>query len=143
MIERELAPYAKPDGRRLEVNGPPIALKPRAAITFGMVLHELATNSVKYGALSLPDGRLQVSWDTPGHSTPQRLELRWIESGGTSPSGPIKRGFGLEFIERAMQFELDGAAKIAFEKTGLQCTIDLPLGPDVAASGPASPGKGS
>jgi len=74
---------------------------------------------------------------------PKRLELRWIESGGPAASAPTKRGFGLEFIERAMQFELDGAAKIAFEKTGLQCTISVPLGPDVVASAPPSTGKGS
>jgi two-component system, chemotaxis family, CheB/CheR fusion protein len=143
LIERELAPYAKADGKRLEVSGPPIALKPRAAIAFGMVLHELATNSVKYGALSVPEGRLQVSWDAPPRSMPQRLELRWIESDGPATSAPIKRGFGLEFIERAMQFELDGTAKIAFEKTGLQCTIGVPLGLDVVESVPASTGGGS
>jgi two-component system CheB/CheR fusion protein len=142
LIERELAPYAKADGTRLEVSGPPVALTPRAAIAFGMVLHELATNSVKYGALSVPEGRLHVSWDAQHRSTPQRLELRWSESGGPVPSDPVKCGFGLEFIERAIQFELDGAAKIAFEKTGLQCTIGVPLGPDVAASGPASTGDG-
>jgi two-component system CheB/CheR fusion protein len=143
LIQRELAPYAKVDGRRLEVSGPPIALKPRAAIAFGMVLHELATNSVKYGALSVPEGRLQVSWDTPRRSKPQRLELHWMESGGPAPSAPVKRGFGLEFIGRAMQFELDGAAKIAFEQTGLQCTIGVPLGPDVVASAQARTGSGS
>jgi two-component system CheB/CheR fusion protein len=143
LIERELAPYAKADGRRLEMSGPPMLLKPRAAIAFGMVLHELATNSVKYGALSVPKGRLQVSWDAPRRSVPQRLELRWIESGGPAASAPIKRGFGLEFIERAMQFELHGAAEIAFEKTGLQCTIGVPLGPDVVPSAPATTGGGS
>jgi len=141
LIERELAPYAKADGKRLEVSGPPIALKPRAAIALGMVFHELATNSVKYGALSGPKGRLQVSWDTPRRSAPQRLELRWIESGGPAPSAPVKHGFGLEFIERAMQFELEGASKIAFEKTGLHCALSVPLGPDVVASSPTNGGR--
>ena len=143
LIERELVPYAKTNGRRLEVSGPPIALKPRAAIAFGMVLHELATNSVKYGALSVPNGRLQVSWEVPRDGAPQQLELRWIESGGPAASAPVKRGFGLEFIERAMQFELGGAAKIAFEKTGLNCSITVPVGPDVVASSPAAAGRGS
>ena len=142
LIERELAPYAKADGRRLETSGPPIGLKPRAAIAFGMVFHELATNSIKYGALSVPKGRLQVSWETPRRSAPERLELRWIETGGPAPSAPAKRGFGLEFIERAMQFELEGAAKIAFERTGLHCTITVPLGPDVVASAPTNTGGG-
>ena len=143
MIERDLAPYAEADGRQLKVSGPPIALKPRAAIAFGMVLHELATNSIKYGALSVPKGRLQVTWETPRRSAPERLELRWIESGGPAPPDPVKRGFGLEFIERAMQFELNGEAKLAFDKTGLRCTITVPLGPDVIAPSPASTGDGS
>jgi two-component system CheB/CheR fusion protein len=143
LVEQELAPYAKADGGRLQVSGPPIALKPRAAIAFGMVLNELATNSVKYGALSVPKGRLQVSWETPRQSAPQRLELQWVETRGPAPSAPVTRGFGLEFIERAMEFELDGAAKIAFEKTGLQCTISVPLGPDVVASEPTSIDDGS
>ena len=108
-----------------------------------MVLHELATNSVKYGALSVPEGRLQVSWEVPRDGAPQQLELRWIESGGPAASAPVKRGFGLEFIERAMRFELGGAAKIAFEKTGLNCTITVPVGPDVVASSPAAAGGGS
>jgi len=143
LVERELAPYAKTDGKRLEVSGPPMKLKPRAAIALGMVFHELATNSIKYGALSVPKGRLQVSWETPRRSAPQRLELSWIESGGPAPSAPAKRGFGLELIERAMQFELEGVAKVAFEKTGLQCTISVPLSPDVVASPSTSTGGGS
>jgi two-component system CheB/CheR fusion protein len=143
LIERELAPYARADGKRLEVSGPPIALNPRAAIAFGMVFHELATNSIKYGALSAPSGRLQVSWETPRRSAPQRLELRWTESGGPAPSAPVKRGFGLEFIERAMQFELEGAAKIAFEKTGLHCALSVPLGPNVVGSSPTNTDGGS
>ena len=83
LIERELAPYAKTDGKRLEVGGSPIALKPRAAIALGMVFHELATNSIKYGALSAPKGRLHVSWEAP-HRSARQLELRWMESGGPS-----------------------------------------------------------
>jgi two-component system CheB/CheR fusion protein len=143
LVERELAPYGKADPRQLEVSGPPIALKPRAAIAFGMVFHELATNSIKYGALSVPNGRLQVSWETPRQSAPEQLELRWVESGGPAPSVPAKRGFGLAFIERAMQFELGGAAKIAFEKTGFNCTITVPVGPDVVASSPTATDRGS
>jgi two-component sensor histidine kinase len=77
-----------------------------------------------------------VSWDAPRRSMPQRLELRWIESGGPAVAAPIKRGFGLELIERAIQFELDGEAKIAFEKTGLQRTIGVSLGTDIVASVP-------
>jgi two-component system CheB/CheR fusion protein len=143
LIERELAPYAKAKDKRLEVSGPPIALKPRAAIALGIVFHELATNSVKYGALSVPSGRLRVSWEAARNGALPLLELRWVETGGPAPAAPAKRGFGLEFIERAMQFELGGAATIDFENTGLTCTITVPVGPDVVASSPVAAGSGS
>jgi two-component system, chemotaxis family, CheB/CheR fusion protein len=139
LIEFELAPYAEIDGGRLEVSGPPISLTPRAAVTFGMVIHELATNSVKFGALSVPEGRLQVSWSAEHRGPAQKLELRWFESNGPAIAGTVKRGFGTEFIERAARFELDGEAKIALEKGGLRCTMTVPVNAEIIASSPDTP----
>jgi two-component system, chemotaxis family, CheB/CheR fusion protein len=141
MIERELAPLAEADGQRLTFSGPPVELTPRAAVSFGMVLHELATNSIKYGALSIPEGRLQVSWELRQQKAPAQLELRWVESGGPAPTASAQHGFGLEFIERAVQSELEGTAEIAFERTGLRCTITVPLSADVFP-GPAAGDEG-
>jgi two-component system, chemotaxis family, CheB/CheR fusion protein len=135
LLERELAPYIDiSGGARLDVDGPPISLRPRAAVTLGMVLHELATNSIKYGALSVPQGRIEVTWALAHRSPAHRLELRWSERDGPVLAPPAKRGFGTEFIERAARFELGGEARIAFEKSGLRCTITVPLGPDIIVS---------
>jgi two-component system CheB/CheR fusion protein len=137
MIERELAPLGAADSRRLMLSGPPVALRPRAAVSFGMVLHELATNSIKYGSLSVPEGRLRVSWELRQQEAPQQLELRWVESDGPTPATSAQRGFGVELIERAVRSELEGKADIAFERTGLRCTITVPVSagvfPGVAA----------
>lgn len=130
LFERELAPYAEVDGTRIAVSGPPIWLKPRAALTFGMAIHELATNSMKYGALSIPQGRIEVSWELQ-HRSEGRLVLHWVERNGPPVAASMKRGFGTEFIERATRFELEGDATIAFEKGGLHCTIIVPIGPDI------------
>lgn len=137
MIEQELAPHAEADGQRFTLSGPPVGLTPRAAVSFGMVLHELATNSVKYGALSAPEGQLQVIWKLRRQVAPQQLELRWVESDGPAPVASARRGFGMEFIERAVRSELEGKAEIAFERTGLHCTITVPVSADVFP-GPAA-----
>ncbi|MGH7075752.1 MAG: CheR family methyltransferase, partial [Stellaceae bacterium] len=128
LIELELAPYAEIDGNasRLDVNGPPISLKPRAALAFGMMIHELATNSVKYGALSIPKGRC-LTRQNPSY----QLELLWLESGGPKSEGNIEKGFGTELIERVAQYELEGEAQIAFETDGLRCNIAVPIGSDI------------
>jgi two-component system CheB/CheR fusion protein len=138
LLERELAPYIDIGGARLDVDGPPISLKPRAAVTLGMLLHELATNSIKYGALSVAEGRIEVTWALAHRSPTHRLELRWSEHDGPAVAPPAKRGFGTELIERAARFELGGEATIAFEKGGLRCTITVPLGADIIVS-PAPP----
>ncbi len=134
LIQRELAPYVELDGGRIAIDGPPVALTPRAALSFVMMIHELATNAAKYGAFSRPDGRVELSWIVTGTDPAQRLELNWIERGGPVIPASAKPGFGTEIIERTASFELGGEAKIAFEKTGLSCTISVPVGPDILVS---------
>ena len=126
LIELELAPYAQVGSGRLDVEGPPVRLMARAAVALGMAMNELATNSVKYGALSTATGRVQISWMQP--SGTQRLELRWLERDGPKVRSPVKRGFGIEFIERLVLTDLGGEARFEFEKTGLSCTISVPAG---------------
>jgi len=134
LIQRELTPYVELDGGRIAIDGPPVALTPRAALSFVMMIHELATNAAKYGAFSRPDGRVELSWIVTGTDLAQRIELKWIERGGPVIAASAKPGFGTEIIERTASFELGGEAKIAFEKTGLSCTISVPVGPDIVVS---------
>jgi two-component sensor histidine kinase len=103
-------------------------LKPQAALLLTLVLHELATNAVKYGALSTPGGHVQVAWAMSG-DRPQHLELTWIEQGGTKIDGVPKRGFGTELIERGIRFELQGEAELGVVDGGLHCRIAIPANP--------------
>jgi PAS domain S-box-containing protein len=120
LIARALRPLASPE--RLQLEGPPIRLSPKAAVTIAMAMHELGTNAVKYGALSNETGRVAVRWSVNG-SAPAAFNLEWKESGGPPVSAPQRRGFGSRLIERNLAHDLDGQARIDFCPDGLLCTI--------------------
>ena len=108
---------------------------PRIALALSMVLHELATNAIKYGALSNATGTVTVSWamiDTASApaDAPLRLNLRWEERGGPPVTSPTRKGFGSRMIERGLAGELGGEVQIRYEPDGAVCTLDIPL--DVA-----------
>lgn len=126
----ELGPYGS-NHYRLE--GPPVSLSPPEALAMGLVVHELATNAAKYGALSSPDGCVRVDWASEGG----RLRLVWRENGGPPVSAPTRRGFGSRLIERSLAGALDGTTRLEFRPHGLTCHLDLPLraGRDGAAMG--------
>lgn len=107
------------------LSGPPVMLKPQAALFMALVIHELATNAAKHGALSVAGGKVEVSWKIDGGSLPN-LELLWQEHGGPRIDGLLKRGFGTELIERGIRFELQGDAKLQSVEGGLQCSIVIP-----------------
>jgi two-component sensor histidine kinase len=88
-----------------------------------MVLHELGTNAVKYGALSGADGRVEIDWTANGS-----LRLRWAESGGPPVVPPARRGFGSRLIERGLRHEIGGRVTLQFAPGGVVCTIETPLG---------------
>lgn len=140
LILAELAPHADGDRPNLTVNGPPVMLKPQAALFLALVIHELSTNAAKYGALSVADGRIEVTWSIVG-DRPPRLELKWTEHGGPKIDGLPKRGFGMELIERGIRFELQGEAKLETADGGLHCRIVIPANPQYFAFGlpPDSP----
>ncbi|CAN5310015.1 PAS domain-containing protein [soil metagenome] len=116
---------------RFAFDGPPVRLSPRMALSLSMALHELATNAVKYGALSTLTGQVRIAWSvTPrpatGRGTP-RLVLNWIETGGPPVSAPSRRGFGSRLIERGLAAELSGEAQIDFQPEGVVCRIEAGL----------------
>jgi PAS domain S-box-containing protein len=108
---------------RFELSGPSIRLSPKSALSLSMALHELATNAMKYGALSTPDGRVRVSWDLVPDPGAARLDLIWAERGGPPVSIPTDRGFGSRLIERGLAAELSGSAAIDFHPDGVVCRI--------------------
>ncbi|TGD97220.1 sensor histidine kinase [Methylobacterium nonmethylotrophicum] len=132
VVKDALAPLdgpgvAPPDGRgtppRFVVDGPPVRLPPRIALSIAMALHELATNAVKYGALSVPSGQVALSWNV----AEGRLSLRWQERGGPPVVPPSRTGFGSRLIERSLARELDGTVSLTFPPEGVVCTIVAPL----------------
>ena len=91
------------------------------------MLHELATNSLKFGALTAPNGYLAITWATK-RAAPPRLHVNWTESGVTIASlAPRKRGFGQELIESTLPYELNANTRLTFAPGGVQCLIDVPL----------------
>ncbi len=110
-------------GRVMIEGGPPVALQPKQAIAITMALHELATNATKYGALCCDGGAAELAWLVDGN----RFRLSWAERGGPPVKAPEHKGFGLRMIERALASDLSGRVTMAFEESGLRCTIDAPL----------------
>jgi two-component system CheB/CheR fusion protein len=134
LILAELSPHAADGGDNLQVSGPPVMLKPQAALFLTLVMHELSTNAAKYGALSVPDGRVEVAWSING-DRPPRLELTWKEDGGPKIDGTMTAGFGMELIERGIRFELQGEARIETVDGGLACWIVIPANPQYLTLG--------
>jgi two-component sensor histidine kinase len=106
------------------VKGPDTRMPPRMALALAMALQELATNAIKYGALSRPEGIVDLSWLLDQSVSPQRLLLRWEESGGPPVRPPSHKGFGTRLIERSLASDLNANVQIMFEPGGLVCTID-------------------
>ncbi|AMJ62094.1 chemotaxis protein CheB [Bosea sp. PAMC 26642] len=138
LVDTELEPY---QGRDLRIDGPPIALTPKAGLSVAMAIHELASNAAKYGSLSDPKGQLAVSWSVTG-SPDRQLRLSWTESGGPPvPGAPARRGFGTTLIERSLGFEFDAEVLRSFPPGGVVCTIVLPFTSEVGELLPAAPTK--
>ncbi|MEA2906923.1 MAG: hypothetical protein QOI12_4310 [Alphaproteobacteria bacterium] len=126
IAQASLAPYDEANGA-ITISGEPIELAPRPALTFAMIFHELATNAAKYGALSQPDGRLALAWETAPNGAGPKLRIRWHESGGPAVRPPARRGFGSLLVERGIEAELGGAACLDFAPAGVTCDIEIPL----------------
>ncbi|MCC6777162.1 MAG: sensor histidine kinase [Hyphomicrobiales bacterium] len=120
IVAQVLQPHI--EAGRIRVEGPRMQLAPRPALALAMGLHELATNAVKYGALSQEGGRVLVTWRAD-QGSPPTFSLRWEESGGPPVERPCRRGFGSRLIERNLKHDLDGEAVILFERAGVVCTI--------------------
>ncbi|MCE4222830.1 sensor histidine kinase [Methylobacterium sp. C25] len=128
VVAQAIAPFRDRDGRRFRVTGPDVRVNPRMSLAIAMALQELATNAVKYGALSSQAGFVTIAWsseDTHGHDP--RLSFTWQEQDGPPVVKPTRRGFGSRLIERSLARDLDGTVEIAFEPTGVVCRIEAPL----------------
>jgi two-component sensor histidine kinase len=136
VIETSLEPF-RTDGN-LRLRGPNVSLPSEMMLTFGLALHELATNAAKYGAFSVPEGRVEIAWELRGKAGSRRLVLDWTEQGGPPVEEPERRGLGRTLIERSVAYELNGSAELTFTPAGARCHIEVPLrsAPSEATSAP-------
>jgi PAS domain S-box-containing protein len=125
LVRREMAPYATRSNT--EIIGPEVILKAEAGQAMAMVLHELATNAAKYGALSAQIGRVSIRWQQRSNGQPRSsLVLEWQEVGGPWVSAPEKVGFGTHTIRDLIAYEFGGTVDLAFAPEGVQCRLELP-----------------
>jgi PAS domain S-box-containing protein len=123
LVTEELAPYSpSKEASRADIIGPELVLQPQLAQTIAMVLHELATNAVKYGALSIPPGRLRVEWSRRDAD----LVIRWSEADGPPVKPPQHQGFGTRAVNRVIQ-DLKGSLRFDWNPDGIACEIVIPL----------------
>jgi PAS domain S-box-containing protein len=123
LLTQELEPFRSRSPFLLD--GPDVALRPKAALALGLAFHELATNAAKYGALSAPTGYLRVSWQLLNPSPSRGLRLEWAEAGGPAVKKPPRRGFGLSVIERGLALELGGKVTLDFRPSGVICSMEI------------------
>jgi two-component system CheB/CheR fusion protein len=124
IIRSTLVPYGM--DTRISIVGPSLYVTPEAGVALGMVLNELATNAVKYGALSGEHGQLEVTWTLDNRADGQWVNLLWAESGGPPVVSPSRRGFGSNLIERSITHQLRGSVTPSFRAEGLLCKIAFP-----------------
>jgi light-regulated signal transduction histidine kinase (bacteriophytochrome)/CheY-like chemotaxis protein len=123
LVESEAGAYLGSRAGRIRMGGPDVALEPKAFATLALVVHELMTNSAKYGALADSAGQVEVSWRLDPAAG---LVIEWKESGGPPVQPPGRRGFGTTIIERSIPFDLKGDAELRFDLLGVQARFTIP-----------------
>jgi two-component sensor histidine kinase len=123
LVKKELSPYRKDEEQRTRIEGPNVMLKPDMAQAVAVALHELATNAIKYGALSEAKGRVRVEWSRGANG---QLVLRWKEAGGPPVKPPTRKGFGTHMMEAMIGGHKGGDVRFDWHPDGLLCEIILP-----------------
>jgi PAS domain S-box-containing protein len=124
LIRQELAPYAT--RHNTKISGPEVVLLPEAGQAIAMVLHELATNAAKYGALSTQEGMVSIQWNWRRNGHLPRLVLEWKEFGGPPVVASDRAGFGMSTIRDLIPYEFGGSVDLTFVSAGVQCRLELP-----------------
>jgi PAS domain S-box-containing protein len=127
LLAAALDPFQDTSGKsvRFVITGRKIRLSPKVTLALGMAFHELATNSVKYGALSILAGSVSIDWATRQTPNGGSLIIRWQEKGGPAVGLPSRRGFGSKLLERGLAHELDGDVDLQYRSNGVLCTMSF------------------
>ena len=126
LVNTQVEPFVDA-AKRISITGPPVVLDEAATQSVGLALHELATNAAKYGALSVPDGRVSIDWGlVHASNATSSLRLNWRERNGPSVAEPTRKGFGRTVIERTLADSLQGKVNLQFGPTGLTWEVEIP-----------------
>ncbi|MGU3539615.1 PAS domain-containing sensor histidine kinase [Methylobacterium sp. A54F] len=127
VITGALAIHDDRQPERFRLGGPDLRVGPRAALSLALMVHELATNAVKYGALSVPAGRVGLTWTVAVDGADPEVRMTWVEAGGPPVLPPTRKGFGSRLIERGLAGAIGGRVVLAYEPGGLVCRVAAPL----------------
>lgn len=127
LIERALKPFAQDNGEGFRLCGPDLQAPPRVATSLALVLHELATNASKYGALSVPGGEVRLDWAVETADGLLQLHLTWKEIGGPAVSPPVRTGFGTRLVDRVLTGDVGGRTRLDYQPDGLRLYAVIPL----------------
>jgi len=144
VVAAAVRPFANEEAPQFDISGPSFPLKVKAVLSLSMALHELCTNAVKYGALSVPSGRVTIAWSMEEAADPEqsRFHLAWTEQGGPAVVPPQTFGFGSKMIERVLGYELEAVVETRYTEAGLEFHLTAPLARfrlNRPASGPVLP----
>jgi CheY-like chemotaxis protein len=135
LVEDQLS-IARPAGAGgWSMAGADVVVSPQIGLALSLALHELAGNAIQHGALSGPDGRVEVAWTVEERADGDRLRFTWTESGGPPVGAPGPAGFGRTLIERSLAHDIGGAVELDFRPEGLVCRIEMPLSARTPATG--------
>ncbi len=140
VVMEELGPFVAGDQANIVLEGPPVSLEPRASLAFGMAIHELTTNAVKYGALSVPEGTIGVKWGLEPGTDGDQLVLEWAERGGPPVVVPVRHGFGMKLIERGLKQDMSAEVRMEFAVEGVRATLRGPLRTEATVRAADRPG---
>jgi two-component sensor histidine kinase len=129
VLLQELSVHGAVEGENLRQRGPKISIPPKQAEVLSMAIHELATNAVKHGALSMDNGHIEVSWEAHHRGNQSEFQLRWRERASPIEQEPARRGFGSEFLEKSIPRMLHGRFQRTFHSDGMECTVSFLLDP--------------
>jgi len=126
VISTALSPYWTGEGR-FRISGPPLVVKSRQALALSLAIHELATNALKYGALSVTGGRVSITWTSEDHAGKPKFIFVWQEFGGPPVSEPAGVGFGSHLISRVLGDDFGGDVEVSYRSTGVICRLMAPF----------------
>ena len=127
ILHSELAAFDDGNDNRISLSGPPVEIPPQLAVTLGMAVHELTTNAVKHGALSVFGGKVDVTWSETIEANRRRLDFEWAESGGPKVLKPKKQGFGVRMLEFVLPGQIQATTQVDYRPKGIHVRVSVPM----------------